>query len=266
MTTGQRDRATSVLDLMGKSAIVTGTSRGIGEAILRSLADLGVGVVGVGRNFPADWWNNIPNRENVAIEVGDITDPKTAQNALKTCLNKFGKVDMLVNNAGIAQATNIVGLKMEDWNKLMDTNVTGYVYFCKEVVPEMVKQKEGGSIVNISSVAATLVEAGLLAYATTKGAIISFTRGLAIDLAPHRITANAIAPGWVRTQMGAAQFTEKQLSVVNERIPLGRIASPDEIAGTVVFLCSGLSRYITGQVITVDGGETCEGTIKGIEY
>jgi NAD(P)-dependent dehydrogenase (short-subunit alcohol dehydrogenase family) len=155
---------------------------------------------------------------------------------------------------------------MDDWNKLMDTNLKGYLYFCKEVAPEMVKQKRGGSIVNISSVAATLIEAGLLAYATTKGAIISFTKGLAIDLAPHGITANAIAPGWVRTQMGAAQFSDKQLSVVNERIPLGRIASTDEIAGSAVFLCSGLSRYITGQVITVDGGETCEGTIKGIEY
>jgi len=260
------DRATELLDLKGKSAIVTGASRGIGEAILRYLADFGVSVVGVGRNFPADWWSKIHNSENVAVEVGDVTDPKTAQNALKTALQKFGKLDILVNNAGIALGTNILNLKMEDWTKLMDTNLTSYVYFCREVTPQMVKQNNGGSIVNISSVAATLVEAGLVAYATTKGAISSFTKGLAIDLAPHRITANAIAPGWVRTQMGAAQFTEKQLSVVNERIPLGRIASTDEIAGTAVFLCSGLSRYITGQVITVDGGQTVEGTIKGIEY
>jgi 3-oxoacyl-[acyl-carrier protein] reductase len=264
--TEHSDRAAALLDLKGKSAIVTGASRGIGEAILRYLADLGVGVVGVGRNFPSDWWNKIPNQENVAVEIGDVTDPKTAQSALQTCLKKFGKVDILVNNAGIAFATTIINLKMEEWNRLMDTNVTGFVHFCREVAPEMVNQKRGGSIVNISSVAATMVEAGLLAYATTKGAIISFTKGLAIDLAPHGITANAIAPGWVRTQMGAAQFTDKQLAVVNERIPLGRIASTDEIAGTAVFLCSGLSRYITGQVITVDGGETCEGTIKGIEY
>ena len=118
---------------------------------------------------------------------------------------------------------------------------------------------------NISSVAATLVEAGLLAYATTKGRDYQFHERACHRPAPHGITANAIAPGWVRTQMGAAQFTDKQLAVVNERIPLGRIASTDEIAGNAVFLLSGLSRYITGQVITVDGGETCEGTIKGIE-
>src|SRR5580704_17323723 len=149
---GISDRAAALLDLKGKSAIVTGASRGIGEAILRNLADLGVGVVGIGRNFPSDWRSKIPNSQNVAVEIGDITDPKTAQSALKTCLDKFGKVDILVNNAGIASATNIVNLKMEEWNKLMDTNLNGCVYFCREVAPEMVKQKKGGSIVNISSV------------------------------------------------------------------------------------------------------------------
>ena len=119
---------------------------GSGKPYCEILQILGVSVVGVGRNFPSDWWSKIPNSENVAVEIGDVTDPKTAQSALQTCLKKFGKVDILVNNAGIAFATNIVNLKMEEWNRLMDTNLKGFVHFCREVAPEMVKQKRAGAL------------------------------------------------------------------------------------------------------------------------
>jgi len=255
-----------MLGLNGKNAIVTGASRGIGEAVARSLVDLGVSVVGVGRTFPAEWQNHFSQPDKVVKLVGDVSDPKTSESALKVCLDKFGSVDILVNNAGIVIATSILDLNIEDWDKQMDTNLKSFVYFCREVAPEMVKQKRGGRIVNISSVAANFFESGLLAYSTTKGAIISLTRGLSIDLAPHNITVNAVAPGWVDTQMGYGSIPKEKQGIVLERIPLRRAASTDEIAGSVVFLCSDLSRYMTGQTITVDGGQTTDGTINGIQY
>ena len=169
-----------MLGLKGKNAIVTGASRGIGEAVARSLVDLGVGVVGVGRTFPPAWDGQFSQPEKAVKVVGDVSDPETAESALKMCLDKFGSVEILVNNAGIVINTGILDLNMEDWDRQMDTNLKSFVYFCRAVAPQMVKQKSGGRIVNISSVAASFFESGLLAYSTTKGAIISLTRGLSI--------------------------------------------------------------------------------------
>lgn len=255
-----------MLGLDGKSAIVTGASRGIGEAIARALVKVGVGVVGVGRTFSNSWETQFAAKDKIVRIVGDVTDPATAQNALKTCVDNFGGIDILVNNAGIVISTDIANLNMEDWEKTMDTNLSGVVHFCRTVVPEMIRQKKGGKIVNVSSVAADYHENGLLAYVTSKGAVNSFTKGLAVDLAPHGITVNAIAPGWVSTTMGAGSLSKEKLAPVLERIPLGHIASTDEIASAILFLCSDLSRYMTGHVMVVDGGETIEGTVKGIQY
>jgi NAD(P)-dependent dehydrogenase (short-subunit alcohol dehydrogenase family) len=258
--------ATDMLGLEGKSAIVTGASRGIGEAISRSLVDLGVNVVGVGRTFPADWEAKFRDSTKVSKLVGDVTDPVTANNALKACLDRFGGIDILVNNAGIVISTGILNLNLDDWEKQIATNLKSILYFSRVVAPELVKRKKGGKIVNISSVAADFYESGLLAYTTSKGAVDSLTKGLSIDLAPHNITVNGIAPGWVSTSMGAGLMSKEQLKPVVERIPLGHVATTDEIAGAAVFLCSNLSRYMTGQTIVVDGGETIDGTIKGIQY
>jgi len=259
-------RAAELLGLEGKSAIVTGASRGIGEAIARALVKVGVGVVGVGRTFSNSWETQFVTKEKIVRLVGDVSDSETAVKALKVCLEKFGGVDILVNNAGIVINTGITDLNMEDWGKTMDTNLNSVVHFCRMVAPEMIRRKKGGRIVNVSSVAADYYETGLLAYVTSKGAINSFTRGLAVDLAPHGITVNAIAPGWVNTTMGAGSLSKEKLQPVLERIPLGHIASTDEIASAVLFLCSDLSRYMTGHLMIVDGGETIEGTVKGIQY
>lgn len=260
------NKAAEKLGLEGKSAIITGASRGIGEAIARALVGLDVNVVGVGRTFPNDWENKFQNPKRVSRLVGDVSDPSTAEKALRMCLDKFGNVNILVNNAGIVINTNILNLNLEDWDKMIETNLKGFVYFTKSVAPQLVKQKKGGRVVNVSSVAAEFYESGLLAYTTTKGAINSFTKALAVDLAPHNITVNAVAPGWVNTLMGAGSMSKEKLVPVLERIPLGHVASTDEIADVVVFLCSDLSRYVTGQVVIVDGGETVEGTIKGVQY
>ncbi len=259
-------KAAEMLGLAGKSAIVTGASRGIGEAIARALVSLGVSVMGVGRSFPAAWETQFQNEEKISRLVGDVTDPKTADNALKECLDKFGDIDILVNNAGIVINTGILNLNLEDWDRQIDTNLKSFVYFSRAVAPELVNRKKGGRIVNVSSVAANFYESGLLAYSTTKGAINSLTKGLSMDLAPYNITVNAVAPGWVNTLMGAGSLPKEKLAPVLERIPLGHVASTDEIAGVVVFLCSDLSCYMTGQTIIVDGGETVDGTIKGIQY
>jgi NAD(P)-dependent dehydrogenase (short-subunit alcohol dehydrogenase family) len=255
-----------MLGLQGKNAIVTGASRGIGEAIARALVELGVSVVGVGRTFPADWENQFQNPDRISKLVGDVTDPSTAENALKLCLDKFGGIDLLVNNAGIVISNSILNLNEEDWDKVITTNLKSFLYFSKVVASELVKRKRGGRIVNLSSVAADFYESGLLAYTTSKGAIDSLTQALAVELATHNITVNGIAPGWVSTSMGAGVMTKEQLRPVIDRIPLGHVATTDEIAGVAVFLCSDLSRYMTGQTVIVDGGETVEGTIKGVQY
>lgn len=260
------EKIVETLKLAGKSAIVTGASRGIGESIARALVNSGVGVIGVGRTFPSDWESRFADQSKIVKLVGDVSDPSTSDRALGACLDRFGGIDILVNNAGIVIATSIDKLHLSDWDKVMDTNVKGFLHFCKAVVPEMIKQKRGGRIVNVSSVAAEFYESGLLAYTTSKGAINSLTKGLAVDLAPHSITVNAIAPGWVSTTMGAEVMTAEQLKPVIDRIPLKHIASTDEIADVVVFLCSNMSRYMTGQTVVVDGGETIEGTIKGVSY
>ncbi len=254
------------LGLSGKNAIVTGASRGIGEAIARALVDFGVNVVGVGRTFPASWGNQFSDQSRIVKLVGDVTDPSTSGNALKLCLEKFGGIDFLVNNAGIVISNSILNFNLEDWDKVLTTNLRSLVHFTRVVVPELVKRNRGGRIVNISSVAADFYEVGLLAYTTSKGAVDSLTKGLAIDLAPHNITVNGIAPGWINTSMGAGAMSKEQLKPVLERIPLGRIGSTDEIADVTVFLCSDLSRYMTGQIVIVDGGQTVDGTIKGVQY
>jgi NAD(P)-dependent dehydrogenase (short-subunit alcohol dehydrogenase family) len=259
-------RAADMLGLEGKNAIVTGASRCIGEAISRALVDLGVGVIGVGRTFPSNWEAQFRNPGKISKLVGDVTNPSTADDALKACIDKFGGIDILVNNAGIVISTGILNLNIEDWDKQITTNLKSFVYFARAVAPELVKRKRGGRIINISSVAADFYESGLLAYTTSKGAIDSLTKGLSVDLAPHEITVNGIAPGWVNTSMGAGTMSKEKLQPVLDRIPLGRIASTDEIASVAVFLCSDLSRYMTGQTVVVDGGETVDGTIKGVQY
>jgi NAD(P)-dependent dehydrogenase (short-subunit alcohol dehydrogenase family) len=258
-------RVVEMLGLEGKSAIVTGASRGIGEAIARALVEADVNVVGVGRTFPANWESQFQDQQKISRLVGDVCDPRTADSAVRQCLDNFGNVNILVNNAGIVVNTGILDLNVEDWDRTIETNLKGMLYFSRAVAPELVKQKSG-RVVNVSSVAADYYESGLLAYTTSKGAVNSFTRALAVDLAPHHVTVNAVAPGWVNTTMGAGSLPKEKLLPVLERIPLGHVASTDEIAGVVLFLCSDLSRYMTGQIVAADGGETIEGTIKGIQY
>jgi len=258
--------AEKALGLRGKSAIVTGASRGIGEAVIKILVSLGVRVVGVSRNFPEDWTERF-GRESVMAVKGDVADLNTANVALRTCLDRFGdRVDILVNNAGMVIAGTILDTKVDDWDRQMDVNLRGHLNFSQIVSREMVRKKTRGRIVNVSSTAALYYENGLLAYSATKGAIMSLTRAMAVDLAPYGILVNAVAPGWTDTLMGTGSLKEGQREIVNRRIPVGHIASPSEMAGIVAFLASVMCRHMTGQMLIADGGQTIDATIAGIQY
>ncbi len=253
------------LGLEGKSAIVTGAGGGIGSAITRALIECGSTVVGVDQKFPPDWPGAIDGADNLVSVFGDVSNVQTAEKALATCVDNFGKLDILINNAGIILGGSILNFKTEDWKRVIDVNLGGYLNFARVTAPDMVKRKKG-RIVNISSIDGIFAEPGILAYSSSKGAIIMLTKCLAIELAPYYITVNSIAPGWVDTPMGIGVLNEHQIETVNKKIPLGHIASPDEIAGVAVFLASDLSKYMTGQTIVVDGGLTSDISIPGLDY
>jgi NAD(P)-dependent dehydrogenase (short-subunit alcohol dehydrogenase family) len=197
---------------------------------------------------------------------GDVADTQTAERALKTCLDNFGRIDILVNNAGMVIGGSILDLEVKDWERQMKVNLDGHMNFCKVVAREMVSRKTPGRIINMASTAADYYEVGLITYSATKGAIVSFTKGLAVDLAKHKILVNAISPGWVDTQMGTGNLKPGQLEIVERRIPLGRVAQPADIAGVAVFLASNLCTHMTGQSLLVDGGQTIDATIQGVQY
>jgi 3-oxoacyl-[acyl-carrier protein] reductase len=257
--------AERILGLRGKVAIVTGASRGIGAAVVSSLTQLEVDVVGVSRGFDSAWSEKVGNGRAVELKA-DVRAAEAAEEAVKLARERFGRLDILVNNAGTLVGGTILDYDREDWEKVLRVNIDGFLNFARAAALDMVAHKTQGRIVNVASTAGLSGEAGLMAYGTTKGAVLAMTKSLAVDLAPHGITANSIAPGWTDTQMGTGSLNQKQREAVNNAIPLGHIASPDEIAGAIVFLASDLSRYMTGGILVVDGGHTSDITVPGIEY
>ena len=257
--------AERILGLKGKNAIVTGASRGIGASVVKALTQLEANVVGVGRRFDQDWSQSVASGRGIELKA-DVGTLETAETALKLCLDRFGKLDILVNNAGIVVGGSILDYSQESWLEVSRVNVVGYLNFARVASREMVAKKTPGKIVNVASTAGLSAESGLMAYGATKGAILALTKSMAVDLAPYRINVNSIAPGWTDTQMGTGSLNKSQIEKVNKGIPLGHIASPDEIAGAIIFLCSDLSSYMTGSTIVADGGQTSNITIEGIQY
>lgn len=253
------------LGLSGKAAVVTGATQGIGRATARLLAELGVHVVAVGRTFKED---TLPSkgRGRIVRFRADVSDEAKAKEAVATCMKKFGKIDILVNNAGMIKGGSILDFENEDWARTMDVNLGGYRNYARATALAMTKNKIAGNIVNVASVDGIAAEPGVLAYSASKGAIIMFTKAMAIELAPHGIRVNAIAPGWVDTAMGTGVLDPKSRKLVDKRIPLGYIAPPEEIAKAIVFLASDMARYMTGEVMVVDGGLTVDISIPGLEY
>lgn len=243
--------------LQGKIALVTGASRGIGRAIAQELAARGASVV---VNYhsnaaaAAEVVETIEENGGTATAVqADVSDFKAAQDLVKATIDAYGQIDILVNNAGTTQDTLLLMMKEDQWDRVIDTNLKSVFSCCKAAARPMVRRKQGGRIINISSVSGIVGQAGQANYAASKAGIIGFTKSLAKELGSRNITVNAVAPGFVLTDLTSSlpdELVEQSLAY----IPLGRWGELEEVANVVAFLASDQSSYITGQTISVDGG------------
>jgi 3-oxoacyl-[acyl-carrier protein] reductase len=247
------------LDLAGRVALVTGSSKGIGKSIASRLAEAGARLV---INYSHDEAvaketvgkiNRQFDAEAVAIKA-DISDVAEAERLVEAVLGKFGRIDILVCNAGIWEGAAVEELSEELWDRVIDINLKGTWAICRAAAP-CLKSLGWGRIVIVSSTAGQRGEANFSNYAASKGGQISFAKSLAVELGPFGVTVNAVAPGWVETEMTAGTFTDEAFrQSVEEAIPVRRIATPDDIALPVLFLCSEWARHITGEVLNINGG------------
>lgn len=245
-----------LIDLTGKVALVTGASRGIGAASAELLARAAARVV-VNycreRGAAEAVVERIRGRGGEALAIGaDVGVRAQVEKMVHATREAFGTIDILVNNAGIWTYGAIAEMDEAVWRETMRVNLDSIFYCCRAVVPVMIAAG-GGRIINVSSTAGQRGEAFHSHYAATKGAIISFTKSLAAELAPHRILVNCVAPGWVDTDM-SAEALRQEGDKIRATIPLGRAGTAEEIAGAILFLASNLATYITGEVFNVNGG------------
>ena len=238
-------------------ALVTGGSRGIGRAVVEALATVGVKVAFVyrGNKEAADALVQEQTDAGRTLKSyqGDVADPESAKRITATVLEDWGRIDILVNNAGVIRDGLFVRMEPSAWDEVLRTNLDGTFHFCRAVAEQMVFKQKYGRIVNISSVAADFTNPGQTNYSASKGAINSFTRALAVELGGRSVTVNAVAPGFIETDMSEA-VRNKAGDIIKKMIPLKRLGQPADIAQTVLFLASPGASYITGQVLTVDGG------------
>src|SRR4026209_1267913 len=237
-------------------AIVTGAGRGIGQAIALRLANEGARIACVSRTDAnaknvADQINAIRANAAKAYAV-DVADHPAVQKVGAGILNDFGRVDILVNNAGVTRDGLAMRMSLEDWDSVVNTNLRGAFSFVQAIIRSMIKQR-GGRIINISSVIGLMGNAGQTNYAASKAGLIGFTKSLARELASRNITVNAVAPGFIITDMTVG-LSDQVKDTINSKIPLGRTGTPEEIAAAGAFLASPEAAYITGQVLCVDGG------------
>jgi len=237
-------------------AIVTGSGRGIGRAIALDLAAAGVKVVVnyAGRADKAEETVALIKKaggEGLALQA-DVSQTADVERLIKITLERFGKIDILVNNAGITRDSLLLRMKEADWDAVMATNLKG-VYLCTKAVSKSMLKQRSGSIVNISSIVGISGNAGQANYAAAKAGIIGFTKSIAKEFASRGIRVNAVAPGYILTDMTEILPEETQNEILRE-IPLGRIGNPEDVAKVVRFLVSPEASYVTGQTLCVDGG------------
>jgi 3-oxoacyl-[acyl-carrier protein] reductase len=247
-----------IFQLRNRVAIVTGGSRGIGRAVVDRLAELGAHVVVnyvKDRDAATAAVRSAQSKGVEAIAVqADVSRLEEAESLVQVTIERFKRIDILVCNAGIWKGNPVEEISEELWDRTMDVNLKGTWTVCRATVPRM-KQQRSGKIVIVSSTAGQRGEANVSNYAASKGGQISFTKSLAPELATFDINVNAVAPGWVDTELNDDVFGDKdRLRAIEQTIPLGKVATADDIAGPIVFLCTDAARHITGEILNVNGG------------
>lgn len=244
------------MNLTDKVALVTGASGGIGRSVSIALAKAGADVV-------INYSGNLAKAEEVQKEVealgrramvikADISSADEVSAMMKAAVKSFGKIDILVNNAGITRDGSLLMMKEEDWDAVLNTNLKG-VFLCTKTAAKLMLKKKYGRIINIASVVGLIGNAGQANYSAAKAGVIGLTKTSARELAARNITVNAVAPGFIQTKMTDVLPEEVKASMLSQ-IPLARLGTPDEVADAVLFLASDRASYITGQVISVNGG------------
>ena len=246
------------LELAGKVALVTGGSRGIGRAIGVALGRLGARVV---LNYTSNEAAATEAAAAVAAAGGtattkrfDVSDPAAVESAIKEVAAAEGGLHILVNNAGIAINALVLGAKEADWKRSIDVNLNGTFYCCKSALRYLLKAKDAGRIINITSITGETGSAGQAPYVAAKAGIIGLTKTLAREYASRGVTANAVSPGYIDTDMTATELPEAKRAELMKTIPLGRVGKPEDVAAAVAYLAGPAAAYVTGQVLRVNGG------------
>ena len=242
-------------NLTDKVAIVTGASRGIGEAIAKQLSSCGAKIILIARNSDqlVTVKETIISNGGIAESIaGDVSNLNSISEIVTNTIDKWGRIDILVNNAGIARDNIIMRMKEDDWDSVMNINLKGCFNGVKSVARPMIKNK-AGRIINITSVIGQIGNAGQSNYAASKAGIMGLTKSMAKELGSRNITVNAVAPGYITTDM-TNELNDEVKEQMKSSIPLGRLGTPDDVANLVCFLASDEAGYITGQTFNVDGG------------
>ncbi|TOM26584.1 3-oxoacyl-ACP reductase [Vibrio parahaemolyticus] len=241
-----------MMNLEGKIALVTGASRGIGRAIAELLVERGATVIGTATSESGAAAISEYLGENGKGLALNVTDVESIEATLKTINDEFGAIDILVNNAGITRDNLLMRMKDDEWNDIINTNLTPIYRMSKAVLRGMMK-KRAGRIINVGSVVGTMGNAGQTNYAAAKAGVIGFTKSMAREVASRGVTVNTVAPGFIETDMTKA-LNDDQRAATLANVPAGRLGNPREIASAVVFLASPEAAYITGETLHVNGG------------
>lgn len=240
----------------GKKALVTGGSRGIGSGIVKTFLRNGASVYYISRK-PGDHLDEYKEiAEEHGVEViykeGNVADEETITATVNEILEESGGIDILVNNAGIAKDGLVMRMSAEDWQDVININLTSAFYISKVVSRSMIKRRKG-AIINVTSIVGLVGNAGQSNYAASKAGLIGFTKSLAREIAGRNVRVNAVAPGYIRTEM-TDKLSDEQQEGLKAQIPMGRVGEPEDVANVIMFLASDLAAYVTGQVIRISGG------------